>query len=107
MAIWSGLFLNDQPVAVSSMDGSTRADRRTLEENNPALRDLIPKDLDFYAYDGGLVFVAADARRWRFAVPIFTPNLTSHLTTNISGTCSSWQRAGTAAIRPGISSLGK
>ena len=76
--VW--LFLNDQPVAVSSMDGSTRADRRTLEENNPALRDLIPKDLDFYAYDGGLVFVAADARRWRIrgsdfhAEPYTPPN---------------------------------
>ena len=61
--VW--LFLNDQPVAVSSKDGSTIADRSTLEKNNPELRDLIPKDLDFYAYDGGLVFVAADARRWR------------------------------------------
>ncbi len=61
--VW--LFLNDQPVAVSAKDGSTLADRSTLEKNNPELRDLIPKDLDFYAYDGGLVFVAADARRWR------------------------------------------
>ena len=61
--VW--LFLNDQPVAVSSKDGSTLADRSTLEQHNPELRDLIPKDLDFYAYDSGLVFVAADARRWR------------------------------------------
>ena len=61
--VW--LFLNDQPVAVSSKDGSTMADRNALEQHNPELRDLIPKDLDFYAYDGGLVFVAADARRWR------------------------------------------
>jgi len=61
--VW--LFVNDQPVAVSSTDGSTLADRQTLEQKNPELRDLIPKDLDFYAYDDGLVFIAADARRWR------------------------------------------
>ena len=76
--VW--LFLNDQPVAVSAKDGSTLADRSTLEKNNPELRDLIPKDLDFYAYDGGLVFVAADARRWRIrgsdfhAEPYTPPN---------------------------------
>ena len=36
---------------------------------NPSLRDLIPKDLDFYAYDGGLVIVAADAQRYRIRTP--------------------------------------
>jgi len=61
--VW--LFLADQPVAVSSKDGSQLANRSTLEERNPELRELIPKDLDFYAYDGGLVLIAADARRWR------------------------------------------
>jgi hypothetical protein len=76
--IW--LFVNDQPVAVSSVDGSTLADRQTLEQRNPELRDLIPKDLDFYAYDDGLVIVAADARRWRIrgtdfrAEPYVAPN---------------------------------
>ncbi|MEO7168207.1 MAG: PA2928 family protein [Spartobacteria bacterium] len=61
--VW--LFLHDQPVAVSSKDGSTLADRATLERQNPELRELIPKELDFYAYDGGLVITAADARRFR------------------------------------------
>lgn len=61
--VW--LFLNDGPVAVSSKDGSKLADRSTLEQRNPSLRDLIPKDLDFYAYDRGLVIIAADARRFR------------------------------------------
>ena len=61
--VW--LFVNDEPVAVSNRDGSVLADRATLEQRNPALRDLIPTDLDFYAYDDGLVFIAADARRWR------------------------------------------
>jgi len=62
--VW--LFLADQPVAVSSKDGSQLANRSTLEERNPdAARGDSRKDLDFYAYDGGLVLIAADARRWR------------------------------------------
>lgn len=65
--VW--MFLNDGPVAVSSKDGSQLADRRTIEERNPTLRGLIPKDLDFYAYDGGLVITAADARRFRILTP--------------------------------------
>ena len=67
--VW--LFVSDQPVAVSSKDGSVLADRQSLEQRNPALRDLIPKDLDYYAYDGGLVIIAADARRWRVRAPDF------------------------------------
>ncbi len=76
--VW--LFLNDGPVAVSSRDGSQLADRATLEQRNPALHDLIPKDLDFYAYDRGLVLIAADARRFRVratdfvAEPYIAPN---------------------------------
>ena len=44
------------------------------------MRHLIPKDLDFYAYDGGLVIIAADARRFRIrasdfvAEPYTAPN---------------------------------
>ncbi len=37
--VW--LFLNDGPVAVSSKDATTLADRKTIEERNPDLRDLI------------------------------------------------------------------
>lgn len=76
--VW--LFLNDGPVAVSSKDGSKLADRSTIEQRNPSLRDLIPKDLDFYAYDDGLVIIAADARRFRIrgsdctAEPYTAPN---------------------------------
>lgn len=57
--VW--LFLADQPVAVSADDGSIVADRAMLEQRNPELRHLIPKDSDFYAYD--LVITAADGRR--------------------------------------------
>ena len=76
--VW--LFLNDGPVSVSSKDGSKLADRSTIEQRNPTLRDLIPKDLDFYAYDDGLVIIAADARRFRIrdsnwtAEPYVAPN---------------------------------
>lgn len=59
--VW--LFLADQPVAVSADDGGIVADRAMLEQRNPELRDLIPKDSDFYAYDNGLVITAADGRR--------------------------------------------
>ncbi len=68
--VW--LYLNDGPVAVSSKDGSALADRSTLEQCNPALRDLVPKELEYYAYDGGLVLTAADARRFRVRGPEFT-----------------------------------
>ncbi len=79
--VW--LFLNDRPVAVSSKDATRLADRKTIEERNPDLRDLIPKDLDFYAYDGGVVIVAADGRRFRvrasdFAAEPYTPPSDDH-----------------------------
>jgi len=44
------------------------------------LRGLISKELDFYAFDDGLVIIAADARRWRIrdedfhAEPYVAPN---------------------------------
>lgn len=61
--VW--LFLHDGPVAVSTKDGRQLADRAAIEERNPALRTLIPKNVDLYAYDGGLVMTAEDARRFR------------------------------------------
>lgn len=76
--VW--MFLQDGPVALSSKDGAKLADRTTIEERNPALRGLVPKELDFYAYDDGLVITAADARRFRIrgaeflAEAYFPPN---------------------------------
>jgi hypothetical protein len=61
--VW--LFVADEPLALSSHDASVVADRAAIERANPGLRDLVPKKLDYYAYDDGLVIVAADARRWR------------------------------------------
>lgn len=62
-AVW--LFLDGQPLALSAADGTVIADRARIEQVNPALKGLIPKDLKFYAFDGGLVITAADARRFR------------------------------------------
>lgn len=65
--VW--VFMHDQPVAVSSRDGSLLADRAALEQRNPTLQGLFPAQLDFYAFDGGLVVVTADARRFRLRAP--------------------------------------
>ena len=65
--VW--LFLGSEPVAVSAGDGSVVLDRAGLEAKNPELKGLIPSELKFYAYDGGLVITAADARRFRVQAP--------------------------------------
>jgi hypothetical protein len=76
--VW--MFVADGPIALSSRDASVVADRAAIERANPKLRDLVPKKLDWYAYDDGLVIIAADARRWRIrgtalhAEPYVAPN---------------------------------
>jgi hypothetical protein len=65
--VW--LYLHDQAVAVSSRDASIVVDRAGLERRNPDLKGLIPSELRFYAYDEGLVMIAADARRFRVRPP--------------------------------------
>ncbi len=69
-AVW--LFVHDQPVAVSSRDGQVLANRRTLEERNPALQGLVSKELTFYTFDDGLVLTAADAKRHKIKASDFT-----------------------------------
>ena len=61
--VW--LFLHDQPVAVASNGGTKLADRALLEQRNPALRGLVPKEPKFYAFDQGLVITTADSRRYK------------------------------------------
>lgn len=68
--VW--LFMHDQPVAVSSKDGNLLADRAALEQRNPTLQGLFPSELKFYAFDDGLVVIAADARRFRLKAPDYT-----------------------------------
>ena len=65
--VW--LFVHDQPVAVSAADGAVLATREQIEQRNPALRTLVPTELTYYTFDRGLVFIAADGRRYRVEAP--------------------------------------
>ncbi len=68
-AVW--LYLHDQVIAVSSRDRNVLADRAFLEQRTPALAGMIPAELNFYAFDQGLVITAADARRFIVRAPEF------------------------------------
>ncbi|MFN0183251.1 MAG: PA2928 family protein [Aquabacterium sp.] len=61
--VW--LFVGDQPVLLNAADGSVRSTRLDILARNPALRDLLPTELDHYTFDQGLVVVAADGQRLR------------------------------------------
>jgi hypothetical protein len=63
--VW--LFVHDQPVAVAAADGAVRATLPDIAAANPGLGDLLPRKLDEYLFDEGLVFIAADGRRLRIA----------------------------------------
>lgn len=74
--VW--LFLADRIVGLSSRDGAERVDGAEIERRNPSLRNLLPRESKFYAFDGALVITAADARRYRvspvdFAAEPYTP----------------------------------
>lgn len=59
------LFLRE-PLVVSPTNGDVLADAKAIEERNPPLRGVLPKQMGHYRFfDGhGLVFTAADARAW-------------------------------------------
>jgi hypothetical protein len=59
--VW--LFVHDQPLAVAAIDATPRIGREGLEQRNPQLKGLIPAELGFFAFDGGLVVITADGRR--------------------------------------------
>ncbi len=67
--VW--IFVSDQPVAVSSGDGSKKADRTLLEERNPPLRGVLSSEQKFYAFDHGLIVTTADARRFKIRAADF------------------------------------
>lgn len=67
--VW--LFLHDGPFAVAAVDGAVLADRPQLEQRNPSFQGLVPKELNFYTFDKGLVITTADARRHKIAMPNF------------------------------------
>lgn len=59
--VW--LLIGKAPLAVSAHDGGVLADEAIIEDSNPALRGLLPSEAKYYAFDRGLVFMTADARR--------------------------------------------
>lgn len=65
--VW--LFVGDQPVAVSAADGSVQGTGLDIVAKNPALAKLLVGQLDNHSFDGGLITVAADARRYRVRHP--------------------------------------
>lgn len=80
-AVW--MFLNNQPVALSSKDGSVLGSAAEIEQRNPQLKGLLPAEQKFYTFDEGLVLTSADARHFRirapgFAAEPYTPRSDAH-----------------------------
>lgn len=74
--VW--LVIGRDPRAVSSTDGSLLDDATGIAERHPEVATLLPEDGQRYAFDGGLVFTAADAQRYvvrgpEGALALYTP----------------------------------
>ena len=61
--VW--VWMCDEVLALNAADGSVLADRAALERVNPDLAGLLPRDLQFHAWYGGLVVNLVDGRRVR------------------------------------------
>jgi hypothetical protein len=90
--VW--IYLNDGPVALSAADGSKLADRGMIEQRNPSLSGLIPKEINYYTYDNGLVITSADSRRYKIHLPDYTAQsyqaASEELFTNLSYMSTTW-----------------
>ena len=60
--VW--LLIGDVPYAVNAADGNVVVDAASLQERVPVLKGLLPSEARHYAFDRGLVVMAADARRF-------------------------------------------
>ncbi len=60
--VW--LLVDDKPLALAIADGAQVADAAAIERANPGLAGLLPVEGGHYGFDRGLVFMAADARRF-------------------------------------------
>lgn len=60
--VW--LFADEYLIALDAADGEVLATLETVEQANPALAGLLPRDEKHYGFDQGLVFMAADARQF-------------------------------------------
>ena len=67
--VW--VWVHDQAMALSARDGAVLADRAALEQANPDVAAMLPRELKYYTWTGDLVVTLADARRMRIAVPGF------------------------------------
>lgn len=67
--VW--VWVHDQLMGLSARDGTLLANHTTLEQANPSIAGLLPKELKFYTMLDALVVTLADAQRVRFAVPGF------------------------------------
>lgn len=67
--VW--LWLVDEPIAVSAADGKRLGGTASIEQANPSLRGLLPVDLKYYTWYGGLVVTLADARQVRMRATDF------------------------------------
>ena len=67
--VWT--WVHDQALALSARDASVVADRAKIEQANPDLAGLLPRELKFYTWMGELVVTLADARRVRIVPPAF------------------------------------
>jgi hypothetical protein len=59
--VW--LLIDSRPMALSAADGTVLADAAGIEQRNPALKGLLPREARYYGFDNGLVLTSADARR--------------------------------------------
>ena len=67
--VW--LFVDEYLVALRASDGETLATFETIEQANPALKGLLPRETKHYGFDQGLVFMSADARAFVLRGPGF------------------------------------
>ena len=68
-SVW--LLIDDKPMALDASAGTVLADAATLEQRNPSLKGLLPREAKYFGFDQGLVLLSADARRLVIRGPQF------------------------------------
>ena len=67
--VW--VWLHDEPMALSARDGAPIADLARLQQANPELAGLFPRELEYYTWLGELVVTLADGRHVRIEPKAF------------------------------------
>lgn len=60
--VW--LLVDGRPLALAVDDGAVVVDVARIEQDNPALKGLLPVEAQHFGFDRGLVFMGADGRRF-------------------------------------------